>query len=129
MTLPNGSERYYLGAKVQLVDKWKNGEPAPVLTYLGVQEGKLTRVDTWGGKLTENIVQGISREIEADALLGAEADGFHVVLHTHDELVCEELIGERNVEELETVMGYASLGWAKDWPIKAVGWKGKRYRK
>jgi DNA polymerase len=127
---PSGAQQWYIDARIQMVDKWKNGEPQPVLQYQGLADYQWQWLETYGGKLTENLVQFVSRCVQADAVLAAEAAGFNVVIHTHDEIVAHNKVGEKTVEELEMIMGTASASWAKGWPLKASGgWKGERYRK
>lgn len=85
--------------------------------------------DTYGGKLTENIVQAVARDIMAHAIKQLEKRGYHIVLHVHDEVVVEVPEGWGTIEELESIM--ADLPhWCADWPIKASGgWSGYRFRK
>jgi DNA polymerase len=102
----------------------------PSVQYQGLADYQWTTLETYGGKLTENLVQFISRCIQADAVKAAESAGFRVVIHTHDEIVAHNPIGAKSVDELERIMGSASSSWALGWPLKASGgWKGERYRK
>lgn len=87
------------------------------------------RKDLYGGRMAENVVQRVARDIQMNAIEGLEATSYPVVLHTYDEVVCEVPEDYGSVEELEGIM--ASLpDWARGWPIKAAGgWRAKRYRK
>jgi len=87
------------------------------------------RMETWGGRLTENIVQATARDIQVFGLRALERAGYHIVLHVYDEDVAEVPEGWGSVEEFERIMS-TMPAWASDWPIRASGgWRGKRYRK
>lgn len=87
------------------------------------------RMETWGGRLVENIVQATARDIQWHGILALEAAGYPIVLHVYDEDVAEVPEGFGSVEEFERIMS-AMPAWAQGWPIKAKGgWRGKRYRK
>lgn len=91
------------------------------------------RIDTYSGKLCENVVQAVARDIQRHAIVNLEAAGYPVVLHVYDEDVVEVPHGFGSIEEVERIMG-TMPAWAvykgKPWPIRAAGgWRGKRYRK
>jgi DNA polymerase len=91
------------------------------------------RMDTYSGKLCENVVQAVARDIQRYAIINLERAGYPVVLHVYDEDVVEVPQGFGSIEEVERIMG-TMPAWAtykgKPWPIKAAGgWRGRRYRK
>lgn len=87
------------------------------------------KLDTWGGKLTENIIQAISRDILGYSMPNLEAAGYPVVLHVHDEIVSEVTAGTGDIAEFERIMSTLPA-WAAGWPVKAAGgWRGGHYRK
>jgi DNA polymerase len=87
------------------------------------------RLDTYGGNLTENIVQATARDILANAIVNLENAGYPVVLHVHDEICSEVKEGEGSIKEFEKIMSTLP-DWCASWPVRAVdSWRGKRYRK
>ncbi len=102
------------------------------ISYMGWKSdtgGKWCRIDTHGGKLSENVTQAVARDIFTFAMVNLERAGYKIVLHTHDQITCEVPVGWGSIEEFEGIMSRRPA-WCADWPIKASGgWRGKRYRK
>ena len=87
------------------------------------------RMNTFGGRLTENIVQATARDIQVHGLIALERAGYPIVLHVYDEDVAEVPEGWGTIEEMEQIMSTVP-SWAAGWPVRAAGgWRGKRYRK
>jgi len=87
------------------------------------------RMDTYGPRLVENVVQATARDLQWHGILALEAAGYPVVLHVYDEDAAEVPEGWGSVEEFETIMS-TMPDWAAGWPVRAKGgWRGKRYRK
>jgi DNA polymerase len=129
-TLPSGRRLAYHEPRIG------PGKFGPVIFYRGGNKdkdkgpiGDWVQLNTYGGKLTENVVQAVARDILANALLNVEAAGYRPVMHVHDEIICEEKHGDGSVAELESIMGIMP-DWATGWPVRAAGgWRGKRFRK
>lgn len=85
---------------------------------------------TYGGKLVENLIQALCRDLLAHTLVGAERAGLRPVMHVHDEIVCEvpETAGAEGLAELHQIM-VTLPDWAEGFPVGAAGFFGKRYRK
>lgn len=102
------------------------------ITFMGVNSmtRKFTRQETYGGKLTENIVQGLSRDIMAEAMLRVHKTGIYTPLLTvHDEIIAEVNEGAGSVEDFERQLAILP-SWAQGFPVEASeGWRGFRYRK
>ena len=99
------------------------------LTYKGMSQNKrYEEIETYGPKLVENIVQGISRDILGHAMLELKNKDFDIVMHVHDEVVLEVKKGETSVEEICDLMTLSPY-WAKDLCLKAEGYKCDFYKK
>jgi DNA polymerase len=90
---------------------------------------KWEALDTYYGKLVENIVQATARDVFASGLLAAQAAGYAVCLHVHDELICDVPdTREYSAEHLSALMS-ANLPWTVGLPLAAAGFETYRYRK
>lgn len=122
--LPSGRRLAY--AKPRMGENRFGGE---AITYEGVGTGrKWERLETYGAKCVENIVQGTARDLLALALLRLEEAGYPVVMHCHDEAICEVPIGQGSVEEVNRIMA-VSPEWAEGLPLKADGFETEFYKK
>ena len=86
------------------------------------------REGVWSGLICENNTQAICRDILVPALMELNARGYYTPQHVYDEAVCEVPLGFGSVQEVEEIM-CRQPPWARDFPIAAEGWRGKRYRK
>lgn len=128
--LPSGRALCYPGAVIRFEpNKWMK-EREPKLYHWGINSytKKWELASTYGGKLTENVVQAVARDLLAAALVRIRDAGFEIVLHVHDEILAEAPKGTRELAEFEELMSRAPA-WAGDCPVRVEGWKGPRYRK
>ena len=132
--LPSGRFLHYHSPELQLVPDKLNRGDCYQITFEGYNSNSAKgpvgwyRMETYGGRLFENVCQAVARDIQADALLRCEAADYPVVMHTHDELTAEVLEGAGTVEHMAELMT-TRPDWAAWWPIRADGWRAKRYGK
>lgn len=101
------------------------------IKYLGINQytRKWCRMSTYSGKLVENITQASSRDILAYGMKLAEAKGYEVVLHVHDELITEVSdTAKYSAKDLSAIMS-TNPPWARGLPLAAAGFEGYRYKK
>lgn len=123
--LPSGRQLFYYGPKFKDKKIGCSTMPTRVLCYQGVvQETKQWgEIDTYGGKLTENIVQAIARDLLGNSMLNMQEEGFEIAMHVHDEAIAE--IPLENAKEHYSNMIKAMEKvphWASDFPLKADGY-------
>ena len=127
--LPSGRHNaYYKPCLKTLKTKW--GEWKTMLCHYGVNQRtrKWELAPTYGGKLTEHVVSGASRDLMAEGMVRAEDAGYEILISVHDELLAEREDGTGSIEEFKSLMVNGSA-WAAGAPIKAEGWSDYRYRK
>lgn len=124
ITLPSGRDLVYVRPKLALNKFGREG-----LTYEGIgTTKKWERIETYGPKIVENIVQATARDLLAHALLKIDKAGFQIVAHVHDEVICEVPKGQSSVQEICEIMGTAPA-WAKGLPLAADGYSCDFYQK
>lgn len=123
ITLPSGRKLTYAGASVKPGKEWGTR-----IVYKGMQQtsGKWIELDTYGGKLVENIVQAVARDILYNGLMNLHKEGFKTVLHVHDEAAAEG-----NAEDLPYMKEVFSRlpVWARGLPLSAKVFESKYYKK
>jgi len=122
--LPSGRSLSYIKPRFQQNRFGREG-----ITYEGVGESKKwLRIETYGPKLVENIVQATARDLLALAMLRLRDAGFDIVMHIHDEAVLEVPVGRSSVEEVCALMA-VTPDWAAGLPLRADGYECDFYKK
>ena len=135
MRLPSGRDLFYPNAKTEMCDlPWEDrdtGKPAQAKLVTAMT---LTAAKQWVRRplshvvLSENVTQAFCRDLLAYGIDKAEQAGYPELFHAHDEAMAEVPEGFGSVEEYENLL--ATLPeWATGMPLKAEGWRGKRYHK
>ena len=97
------------------------------VVYEGIVVGnKWDKIESYGGKFVENIVQAIARDILAEAMMGLEKKGFNIVMHIHDEVVIES--DSSSIEEINEIMSLVPI-WAPGLILDADGFESEFYKK
>jgi DNA polymerase bacteriophage-type len=124
--LPSGRKLAYVNPRLERDERYDK----PKITYDGLEQTtkQWGRLSTYGGKLTENIVQAIARDCLAEAMLRLEEAGYKIVMHVHDEVVLEVPCGFGSVEEVQEIMA-SPIAWAKGLPLTAEVFETGYYKK
>ena len=124
ITLPSGRKLSYVKPRMAVNKFGRDG-----LTYEGISENKKwSRIETYGPKLVENIVQGTARDLLAEAMLRVEKSGYPIVMHCHDEIIAEVPEGSGSVDEMCEIMAIQPE-WAEGLPLRADGYSCSFYQK
>lgn len=122
--LPSGRSLAYIRPLIEKDEMFNKDK----ITYEGIEKGKWTRIDTYGGKLTENIVQAIARDCLAEAMIELESKGYRIVFHVHDEVILDVPKEKGSLYEVKEIMS-EPIDWAKGLPLRADGYECDYYRK
>lgn len=125
ITLPSGRKLFYAKPFIAQ-NEWGNES----LHYHGINQNtkKWETVDTYGGKLVENIVQAIARDCLAENINRLNATGFQVVFHVHDEVIIDCPEKYADLDRICEIMGQP-ISWAPGLPLRADGFKAMFYKK
>lgn len=129
ITLPSGRPICYPRAAVGIEhnDDWRGDHEA--IEYEGVNQTtkKWERIRTYGGKITENIVQATARDILGWIILRAAKRNLDIVFHIHDEIIVEAKPGQ-TLEQVEALF-CEPIEWCRDLPLKGAGYTTPYYLK
>ena len=124
IALPSGRVLSYVRPRMTV-----NRFGSESVSYEGIGTNrKWTRIESYGAKFCENIVQATARDVLAEAMLRLEKKGFDIVCHIHDEVVLEVPEGISSVEEVNEIMAVCP-DWCKGLPLKAAGFESPFYKK
>jgi hypothetical protein len=124
ITLPSGRNLVYVKPRIGV-----NRFGSDCVTYEGVGgTKKWERIESYGPKFVENIVQATARDILTEAMQRLSSSGFDIVMHVHDEAVLEVPIGKSSIDEICQIMAERPT-WAKGLLLGADGFECKFYKK
>lgn len=127
MVLPSGRALYYWNARVKIN---RFGKPGVYFDGYNSVKKVWSEQETYGGKLTENLIQAIARDLLAAALYRLEKKGFKIVFHVHDEATAE--VSRESADDALKEMCYLMCKlprWAKGLPMNAEGYVTRYYKK
>lgn len=124
ITLPSGRKLSYVKPRIE-----KNKYGTNSITYEGIgATKKWERIETYGPKLVENIVQALARDILGQAMINLDKKGYDIVMHVHDEIVIEAPVGKSSLEEVCEIIT-VTPDWAEGLPLDADGFESEYYKK
>lgn len=133
--LPSGRKLFYPSARLgSRTIQGANGDfDVQDISYFGQDQttGKWVKLHTYGGKLTENIVQAISRDLLANAIFKVFDLGYNIVLHVHDEIAAEIPRDGKEETVLQQMIDAMCTApeWAANIPLRAAGYITDYYKK
>lgn len=131
ITLPSGRSLFYRNPHIKQKAKGRTAINSLFYEGLNQETKQWTVLDTYGGKLVENIVQAIARDLLAFSLINLHKDGYAITMHVHDEIIAEIAYDGSEQEvynRMASCMGKAP-DWASDLPLNADGYLTLYYKK
>ena len=127
--LPSGRTICYPRASigVERNDGWRGDHP--IIEYEGLNQitKKWEKIRTYGGKLTENVVQSIARDILGIVILRAYRESLNIVFHIHDEIIVEAE-ADQTLKDVKKLFS-EPISWCTDLPLKGAGYSTPYYLK
>lgn len=127
LELPSGRRLAYVKPKLVDHDKFI-GKQKIVYQVINPTTYQWDEVDTYGGKLVENIVQATARDCLAHSMLALDKKGYEIVMHVHDEVIIEIEENREELKKITDIMGQ-EITWAKGLPLRADGYECSYYQK
>lgn len=127
--LPSGRRLWYFDPHLR--ETTVNGRKRQQVCYQGRDNkrgGRWGVVRTWGGMITQNLAEGIARDLMVEAMFRVERAGYSIVLTVHDEIMAEDDEGCGSIEEFCSLMRVVPP-WAEGCPVGVAGYETLRYRK
>lgn len=123
--LPNGRKLYYAHPHIG-----QNRFGNESIAYMGMDQKtkKWSSLETYGGKIVENITQATARDCLAEAVEQLAAAGLPVVFHIHDEVVIDAAPEQGSLDDVIRIMATPPW-WAQDLPLNADGWENPFFKK
>lgn len=125
MTLPSKRKICYMNARIGTN---RFGSESILYDGLNQTNKRWETLETYGGKLTENLVQATARDLLRDSMLALDSEGYDIRMHVHDEVIINEPVGGRTVEAVCEIMG-RDITWAPGLPLRAEGFETQYYKK
>ena len=133
--LPSGRKLFYPSARLsERTIQGADGDfTVKDISYMGQDQitGKWTKLHTYGGKLTENVIQAIARDLLANAIFKVFDMGYNIVLHVHDEIAAE--IKQDGTEQFVLDQMCDAMcdkpSWAEGIALRAAGYLTNYYKK
>lgn len=123
--LPSGRSLFYRDPQLA-PGNYGNKE----ILFMGLNQTnkKWGRINTWGGKLVENIIQAVSRDILCNAMTNLTRAGYRINFHIHDEVILEVLDGDKSKNLDDAIKRMCALPvWANGLPLNAAGFDNAHY--
>lgn len=127
--LPSGRAICYPRATIGMETGDSRRGDHEIIEYEGLDQTtkKWGKIRAYGGKLTENVVQAIARDILGLIILRADKAGLNIVFHVHDEIVAEAEPGQ-TLQDVEAIFN-KPIDWCRDLPLKGAGYTTPYYLK